>query len=274
MGTPATRASIIENIVKKGFVERNKKQIISTEVGRNLIKVLPDTVTSPKLTADWETRLQAIEKGKERAEDFMTDIETYIRDTVAEYSYKADNSVLNSERKTLGICPKCGRNVIEMPKSYSCESGRDECGFIIWKSISGKAITEATAKELLQNRKTGLIKGFENKDKKSFDAYLKLDDNNKVVFEFEKQSDTSIGNCPKCGNKVTKGKFGYYCTGKCGMQLAKVYGKELTETQLSKLLSGNSITYTNNKKTTTVLPEIEEYSFNGKSGFQWKTKKA
>ena len=273
LGTPATRASIIETIVKKGFVERNKKQIVSTEVGRNVIEVLPDTVTSPKLTADWETRLQAIEKGKERAEDFMSDIETYIRDTVAEYSHKAENSVLNAERQTIGICPNCGKNVIEMPKSYSCESGKDGCGFTIWKSTSGKTVSTATAKELLQNRKTGLITGFQNKDKKSFDAYLKLDDDNKVVFEFQKPSDTNIGNCPKCGSKVAKGKFGYYCTGKCGMQLAKVYGKELTDSQLSKLLSGKSVTYTVNKKSTTVLPEIEEYSFNGRNGFQWKVKK-
>lgn len=274
LGTPATRASIIEGLVKRGFVERNKKQITATEKGTNLISVLPETVKSPKLTADWETRLQAIEKGNERADDFMSDIEKYIRQTVAEYSHKADNSVLNSERTAVGTCPKCGKNVLEFPKSYSCESGKDRCDFTIWKSVSGKNITSVTAKELLQNRKTVLIKGFENKEKKTFDAFLILDENNKIAFDFPKPSDESIGNCPKCGNKVVEGKFGFYCLGKCGMQLAKVYGKVLTETQLKNLLSGKSITYTSNKKSTTVLPEVEAYSFNGKNGFQWKTKKS
>lgn len=271
LGTPATRASIIEGLVKKGFVERNKKQISATDKGKNLIEVLPDTVKSAKLTADWETRLQSVEKGKETAANFMTDIENYVVQTVKEYSQRADNSVLNSERAVIGICPNCSKNVLAFPKSYSCESGKDGCGFTIWESISGRNISVAVAKELLEKRKTGLIKGFENKDKKPFDAFLKLDENNNVVFEFPKPSDESIGNCPKCGGKVVKGKFGYYCLGKCGMQLAKVYGKELTESQLKKLLSGNSITYTSNGKTVTVSPDIEPYSFNGKSGYQWKS---
>ena len=182
LGTPATRAGIIEGLVKRGFIERNKKQITATEKGVNLINVLPDTVKSAKLTADWEIRLQAIEKGSERAEDFMTDIENYVRQTVSEYSQAAGNTALNQNRIPVGLCPKCGK-------------------------------------------------------------------------------------------KVLHGKYGYYCSGKCGMQVSKVYGKELTESQLKKLLSGDSVTYTNNGKSTTVLPEIEPYSYNGKSGFQWKVKR-
>lgn len=214
LGTPATRASIIEGLVKRGFVERNKKQIVATEKGTSLIAVLPDTVKSPKLTADWKTRLQAIEKGSDTANSFMNDIEQYVKEICSEYAEVDSNSVLSKKTEIIGICPKCGKNVIEMPKSYSCESGKDGCGFTIWKSISEKTIPTVTVKELLQNKETGLITGFRNKDKKSFDAFLKLDEDNKVVFDFPKHSDESIGNCPKCGNKVVKGKFGYYCTGK------------------------------------------------------------
>lgn len=82
-----------------------------------------------------------------------------------------------------------------------------------------------------------------------------------------------IGKCPKCEGDVVKGKFGYYCKGKCGMKVAKVYGKELTESQLKKLLEGKEISYTSKGKKTVVLPEIEKNEYNGKTNYQWKAKK-
>lgn len=90
--------------------------------------------------------------------------------------------------------------------------------------------------------------------------------------QFTAKSDP-IGNCPKCGNPVKKGKYGYYCTGKCGMNLAKVYSKVLTESQLKKLLEGKEISFTANEKKTVVLPEVVQNNYNGKTYFQWKTKK-
>ena len=187
LGTPATRAAIIENLVKREFIERNKKQITATEKGASLISVLPDTVKSPKLTADWETRLQAVEKGRETADDFMNDIEEYVRRTVSEYSSKAENAALNSNRAAVAVCPKCGKSVVEFPKSYSCENGKDGCGFVVWKTIAGKTITAAQAKKLIEKGKTDLIKGFKSKTGKSFDAYLLLDESGKIAFEFPKR---------------------------------------------------------------------------------------
>lgn len=184
LGTPATRAAIIENLVKREFVQRNKKQIVATDKGVNLIAVLPDTVKSPKLTADWETRLQAVEKGREAADDFMSDIEDYVRKTVADYSEKAENAALNKSRPVIAVCPKCGKNVFEYPKSFSCESGKDGCGFVVWKTIAGKTITAAQVKKLVEKGKTDLIKGFKSKTGKSFDAYLLLDEGGKTAFEF------------------------------------------------------------------------------------------
>lgn len=187
LGTPATRASIIEGLVKKQFVERNKKRIIATEKGINLISVLPEKVKSPKLTADWETRLQAIEKGADSDFAFMNDIESYVKQMTAEYGSVAENTVLNRNRDTIATCPKCGKNVVECSKSYSCESGKDGCGFIIWKTVSGKSITKTQAKKLIENGKTDLIKGFTSKAGKSFDAYLVLDKSTfRTSFEFKK----------------------------------------------------------------------------------------
>ncbi|MBP1548066.1 MAG: DNA topoisomerase 3 [Oscillospiraceae bacterium] len=187
LGTPATRAGIIENLIKGEYVERKKKQLIPTDKGINLIKVVPDEVKSPKMTADWESRLQSIEKGKESASAFMGEIGGYVGGLVSAYGSTVENS-----------------------------------GF--------------------QTRKEAAV----------------------------------LGKCPNCGNEVKKGKFGFYCTGKCGMNLAKVYGKELTEAQLIKLLDGKEISFTRNDKKTTVLPECEPHSYtkDGKeyNSFQWKTK--
>lgn len=88
-----------------------------------------------------------------------------------------------------------------------------------------------------------------------------------------KNGSEPLGVCPKCGKEVKKGKFGFYCTGKCGMNIAKVYGKELTETQLTKLLSGKEISYTANGKKTIVIPQAVENEYKGKVYYQWKTKK-
>lgn len=83
-----------------------------------------------------------------------------------------------------------------------------------------------------------------------------------------------IGKCPKCQNDVVKGKYGYYCKGKCGMNIAKVYGKELSENQIKGLLSGKSESYTANGKKNTVLPEVYENNYNGKTYYQWKTERS
>ena len=98
--------------------------------------------------------------------------------------------------------------------------------------------------------------------------YGTSDSNNTFVSAPEK-----IGNCPNCGKEVTKGKFGYYCTGKCGMNIAKIYGRELTETQLKKLLAGKEISYTANDKKTIVIPKVSQNEYNGKTYIQWETKK-
>ena len=86
-------------------------------------------------------------------------------------------------------------------------------------------------------------------------------------------SSASIGKCPNCQGDVVKGKFGYYCKNKCGMNIAKVYGKELSESQIIGLLAGKSTSYTANGKKNTILPEIVENNYNGKTNYQWKTER-
>lgn len=183
LGTPATRAATIEGLVKHGYVERNKKQINATEKGINLINVVPDEVKSAKLTADWEMKLQSIERGEYSKDTYMTEISTFVNEICSKYS-SLDSSV-----------------------------------------------------------------------------------------SFGNHSIEAIGKCPKCGGDIRKGKFGFYCTSKCGMNVAKVYGKEITESQLLKLLDGKEVSYTSNGRKTIVIPKVFTNEYNGKTYYQWGTKR-
>ena len=186
LGTPATRASIIEGLVKRGYLERKKKQLNATEKGINLIDVVPDEVKSAKMTADWESELQNIEKGNSSASDFMQNIERFTSDICTRYCSIAENKAFRrTEKEPIGTCPKCGKEVLETAKAYSCCGGKDGCGFIIWKTIAGKNISAAQAKKLVIKKKSDLIKGFKSKTGKVFDAYLVLKNDFSVGFEFQ-----------------------------------------------------------------------------------------
>lgn len=194
IGTPATRAATIEGLVKREYIQRKKKQILPTEKGIHLIEIIPDSLKSAKTTAEWETVLQHIELGKSEinADEFTQRIVDQVTDLLAEYgtetAEKSNNPFYQTkERESLGVCPKCGKSVVEYPKCYACISGKDGCGFVIWKSVCGKTLTAAQAKKLLEKKKTDLIKGFTSKVGKQFDAYLILKDDFTTGLEFPKK---------------------------------------------------------------------------------------
>ena len=189
IGTQATQAGIIETIIKRGYVERSGKNLCPTQKGISLIEAVPEEIKSPKTTAIWESKLQLIEKGEYSPDDFMNEINEFVKSLVDTYS-KEDNInkdlSFRAERKVIGKCPKCGKNVVEYPKSYGCESGKDGCGFVIWKKISGKTIPESAARSLLDYGKSAKLKGFKKKDGSgTFSAYLMLDKEFKVAFKFK-----------------------------------------------------------------------------------------
>ena len=196
LGTPATRADIIEKLVKDGFVKREKKQMIPTEDGMKLITILPDVVKSSKLTADWENELTLVSKGEVAAEQFMSGIEAMVTDLVK--------------------------------------------------------------------------------------TYHSVSDEQKAMFGTDKGGQEVLGKCPKCGADVVKGKFGAYCTGKCGMNVGKALGVTLSDTQVKSLLQGKKILVKGLKGKkgsydAYLIPEsIEEFSYtkDGKEikGFQYKFK--
>ena len=169
LGTPATRADIIEKLVKDGFVKREKKQMIPTEDGMKLITVLPDVVKSPKLTADWENALTLVAKGEMEREDFMGDIETMVSDLIHTYHEVSDEQkkMFAQEQKVLGKCPNCGGEVVKGKYGAFC---KNKCGMNVSR-IMGISLSDEQVESLLAGKKT-LLKGLTSKAGKKYDAYI------------------------------------------------------------------------------------------------------
>ncbi len=136
LGTPATRAGILEKLVANGFIERKKAQktvhLIPTHGAVSLITVLPEQLQSPLLTAEWEHRLKQIEHGELAADDFLADITEMVTDLVRNYhAVKGAEVLFPSGREVVGKCPRCGGDVIEAKKGFFCECG--DCWFSLWR---------------------------------------------------------------------------------------------------------------------------------------------
>jgi DNA topoisomerase III len=175
IGTPATRAAIIERLLQVGYIERDGRALVVTEKGLNVIRLLGEhPLTSPGLTGDWEHRLANIEIGRDSRERFMGDIVKFTEETVGELDAKLKD--VRIPRANLGACPVCGRDINENRKGYSCW-GRDDpgCGFVIWKSKAGKQLPIAVARELIKTGRTEKpVTGFKGRSGKSFRARLAL----------------------------------------------------------------------------------------------------
>ena len=181
LGTPATRAAILEKLVQMGFVQRKGKQLVPTKDGINLAVVLPESLTSPVLTAELENRLTEIAKGNADPDEFMAEIETQVRQLVKTYScISADKqNLFQSERVIIGKCPRCGENIYEGKKNFYC--GNRGCQFVMWKNDRffeqrKKAFTPKIAAALLKNGKAKVKGLYSEKTGKTYDATVLLAD--------------------------------------------------------------------------------------------------
>jgi DNA topoisomerase-3 len=175
IGTPATRAAIIERLIDVGYIERDGRALVCTEKGLNVIRLLGEhPLTSPSLTGDWEHRLGRIEEGAEERSRFMRDIAAFAGETVAELDTKLKE--VRIPRANLGPCPVCGRDIVENRKGFSCWSRENPgCGFVIWKSKAGKTLPVAVARELIAKGRTEKpVTGFKGRSGRSFRARLAL----------------------------------------------------------------------------------------------------
>ena len=175
IGTPATRAAIIERLLQVGYIERDARALVVTEKGMNVIRLLGEhPLTSPGLTGDWESRLTKIETGQDSREAFMGDIVKFTEATVGELDTKLKD--VRIPRANLGPCPVCSRDIVENRKGYSCWSREDPgCGFVIWKAKAGKQLPLVVARELIKTGRTAKpVTGFKGRSGKSFRARLAL----------------------------------------------------------------------------------------------------
>src|SRR4051812_34615205 len=175
IGTPATRAAIIERLIDVGYVEREGRSLVGTEKGLGVIRLLGEhALTSPSLTGDWEHRLAKIEEGDEERSKFMADIAQFAGATVHELDEKLKE--VRIPRANLGPCPVCGHDIVENRKGFSCWSREDPgCGFVIWKLKAGKTLPPAVARELIARGRTEkAVTGFKGRSGRSFRAKLAL----------------------------------------------------------------------------------------------------
>ena len=199
LGTPATRAAILEKLIRNGFVERKKSKksvnLIPTHAAFSLITVLPEQLKSPLLTAEWEYCLKQIEHGKLNADEFLSDIAEMLSDLTKNYHAVQGAEVLfPSGRDVIGRCPRCGSEVTESKKGFFCENTR--CRFGMWRDnkfwkSKHVTLTKAQASEMLQGRRVHMKDLYSEKTGRTYDAYVKLDDNGEFVryrMEFDRGS--------------------------------------------------------------------------------------
>ena len=190
LGTPATRAAIIEKLIKSGFVERQKKNLIPTDKGKNLIAALPEALISPILTAEWEHRLKQVERGELAVSAFMREIEDFTKAIITENSTpKADllERFVNSgsrphtgtKTKSLGACPRCSASVSEATKGFFCDT--PSCGFKLWKAskfwtAKKKPLTAAIVTALLKDNSVKVEGLYSERTNKTYTATVILND--------------------------------------------------------------------------------------------------
>ena len=200
LGTPATRAAIIEKLVAAGFVERKGKSLIPTKDGINLVTVLPEPLTSPMLTAEWEQQLTAIARGEADLDTFTDGICDMVRELVRKYTGISEEGqkLFAPDREIIGCCPRCGKPVYEGKKNFACSDRA--CSFVLWKqdrfwTSRKKELTKKMATDLLKRGRTAVKGMWSEKKGDTYDATVVLDDTGgkfvKFKMEFPKKRKTA-----------------------------------------------------------------------------------
>ncbi len=222
LGTPATRAAVIEGLIQEDYVHRNGKELVPTPKAFSLMFALRhfgiDEITSAQLTGDWEHKLKLMETGKLRREEFMEHIESVTRDLVDRI--KTGEIPETAFATVPAPCPKCGSTIQENYRKFKCQS----CDFSIWKVTSSREWSPEEIAELVTKRYVGPVTGFRSRIGKPFAAGVKLNDEFRAEFDFgqsgsdadnEKAPDFStqetLGNCPKCNSRVFEHGVAYVC---------------------------------------------------------------
>ncbi|HYT56359.1 MAG TPA: DNA topoisomerase 3 [Verrucomicrobiae bacterium] len=259
LGTPATRASIIETLISAHYLVRHGKELQPTAKAIQTITLLKSAVpelTSPELTGEWEFRLREIEHRKLTRDAFMRDIRELTNDIVGKAKhFHPDEHMPDTE--PFGQCPKCGSPVIERFKSFTCTN--EECDFTIWKTIAGRLLSRDEFETLVRDKQVGPLGGFRSRKGKRFNAVLKLSDEFKTEFDFGPNGQENgagagqpvdfsgqepLGTCPKCGGRVFESGMSYVCENSVGPNKAcdfrsgkVILQRSIDREQVKKLLT-------------------------------------
>jgi DNA topoisomerase-3 len=257
LGTPATRAQIIENLIGEQYLHREGRELQATAKAFSLMTLLNglgvQELTAPELTGEWEYKLARMERGEMSRDEFMREISAMTRHIV-DRAKSYDNDTIPGDFGELQTpCPKCGGTIRETYKKFQCQS----CDFSLWKIVAGRQYEAAEIEQLIVNRVVGPLTGFRNKMGRPFDALIRLNDDLQPEFVFDRDQSgesegaeidfsgqESPGQCPKCGARVFEYGAAYVCekaVGKersCDFRSGKVILQQAVDrAQMTKLLA-------------------------------------
>ena len=257
LGTPATRAQIIENLIGEQYLHREARELLPTAKAFSLMTLLnglgiPE-LTAPELTGEWEYKLARMERGEMSRDAFMQEIATMTQHIVDRAKSYDSDTIPGDFGELATPCPKCGGKVKETYKKFQCQS----CDFSLWKIVAGRQYEAAEIEELLDKRVIGPLSGFRNKMGRPFNAVIRLNESHQPEFDFGQGSgddgsgeeidfsgQQTLGQCPKCGAGVFEHGMAYVCeksvgSGRvCDFRSGKVILQQVVEPeQMTKLLS-------------------------------------
>lgn len=295
LGTPATRAQIIEHLINLHYMDRNQRELMPTSKAENLLEFLKavhvDVLTSPTMTGEWEYRLKQIQEGAYSRPEFMQGIANVTRQIV---DSTRDFKMLDNANQTRIISPSDGKPLLETPLSYRSQDGK----IIIYKFISQRKMTEDEVQQLLNERSLGPLDGFRSRMGKPFAATLQLDEANKVRFVFENQHNQGetaqsiiediktypvVGACPVCGKgQIYATPGAYVCertqeNAACRFKVTKsLLGKEISLEEFTKLITAGKTGLLENfksKRTGRFFSAFLVLKKGGDIGFEFEDKK-
>ena len=246
LGTPATRAAIIETLITRNYISRQGKKLIPTELGTSIAQTVHGRkIADVQTTGEWEKELSRIEKGEIRKKDFNKAIRDYVLSIIEDLQKNCTSlqgvSITTEPTRT---CPCCGRPMKNQKFSVTCDPQDGGCGLKIYREVAGKKLPTTAINALAEGKETGLIKGFKSKTGKSFDCKLKIDkEKKKITFLLNKAPEGPAMEgliCPCCGKTLTDDKWKLSCD--CGFTLYKTQGNvPLKGEQIKTLLSGKKV---------------------------------
>ena len=296
LGTPATRAQIIENLLGEQYMHREGRELIPTAKAFSLMTLLNGLgikeLTQPELTGDWEWKLGRIEKGQFTRDEFMREIAEMTRHLVERAKQYEADTIPGDFGVLAAPCPKCGGQIRETYKKFQCGG----CDYALWKIVAGRQYEPAEIEQLLTERQVGPLTGFRNKMGRSFSAAIKLNDELQPEFDFgqdkadEANADPvdfsgqeSLGKCPKCEGNVFEHGTSYVCeksvgpAKSCDFRSGKIILQQpIDAAQMTKLLADGKTDLLKEFVSNRTRRKFSAYLVNqdGKVGFEFEKKVA